>query len=199
MSNLKIGIVLLAAGASTRMGESGPKQLLEYHGKTLLKHAGEIAAASVCRPLIAVTGFESDRTAVELADLPFQTIYNPDWPDGMGTSIREGLAAMLRHDEQIDGAIIMLCDQPLLTTEILNDLVQTAADKKSEVVASTYGGAAGVPALFARSLFDELLKLPPDHGARTLIKSHQDSASFIPFPGGETDIDTLQSYINLQK
>lgn len=196
MKTLDVGLILLAAGASTRLGPAGSKQLLNYQGKTLLRHAGEMAFASACRPLVAVTGSDADRIAQQLNGLSFKTIYNPAWPDGIGTSIRAGIHA-LKELAIVDAVIVMLCDQPLLTAHHLNLLIETASQNNSKIVASEYSGTAGVPALFSRLLFDELMNLPDDEGARKLIQRHKNDTILVPLKGGEIDIDTIEAYEKL--
>ncbi|MFC7666147.1 NTP transferase domain-containing protein [Hymenobacter humi] len=111
-----VALLLLAAGASTRMGQ--PKQLLPYRGRTLLRHAAETAVATGCRPVVLVTGAVHDALAAEIADLPIQVIHNPEWKTGMASSIRAGVIAAAQF--QPTAYLIMLSDQPLVTPELLH-------------------------------------------------------------------------------
>src|SRR6266436_9799703 len=108
-----IGLIVLAAGASTRMGT--PKQLLLHEGRTFLRRAGETALASACHPVVVVLGAHADQLQVELERLPVLIVENRRWEEGMSSSIRVGLETLVAEDEGLDGAVIMLCDQPFVT------------------------------------------------------------------------------------
>lgn len=156
-------LLLLAAGASSRMGT--PKQLLPYHGRTLLRHAAETAAATGCAPLILVTGAEHEALLPEVAGLPFQAVHNPRWAAGMGTSIRVGLAAV-EAAGTARGALIMLADQPLVTVAFLQQLIVAHRQATHPIVAAGYpDGMAGVPAVFAAEVFPALRTLAGSAGA----------------------------------
>src|SRR5437588_10860570 len=106
-----IGIVILAAGASTRMGT--PKQLLRYAGQTLLRRAAETALASQGRPVVVVLGAGSERCRPELEGLPVRIVENPGWEQGMSASLRIGIEALLvGAEEALEAVIFMLCAQP---------------------------------------------------------------------------------------
>ena len=153
-----IGIVLLAAGGSTRLGT--PKQLLPYRGKSLLRWAAESAVASACRPIVAVLGASAEPCLRELHDLPIAITVNTDWTEGMGASLQLGLRALLTDSTSpLDAVIVMLCDQPLLTVGTLEALVDAYDTTSGRIIASEYGEVTGVPALFHNSLFPELLNL----------------------------------------
>jgi molybdenum cofactor cytidylyltransferase len=133
----------------------------------------------------------------DLAGLPLRTIDNPAWPSGMGTSIRAGLAAVLANSSP-PAILIMLCDQPAVTTELLNQLIDRHTSDPALIVACEYDRIAGVPALFDASLFTELQNLPDSAGARLLIQRHANQVARIPFPQGSSDIDTPQDYDRLR-
>jgi molybdenum cofactor cytidylyltransferase len=193
MQPLRPGLLLLAAGASSRLGQ--PKQLLPYQGKTLLRHAAEVAAASGCGPLVLVTGAWHEELLAEVAGLPFAATRNEHWEDGMGSSIRAGLAALegARGRAGQPAVVVMLCDQPLLTPAVLQALVRQFQATGQAVVASAYGGTRGVPALFSRALFAELRELAGPTGARELLRRHAQLPA-VDFPGGEVDVDTWAQY-----
>lgn len=182
-----IGVVILAAGGSSRLGE--PKQLVPYQGRTLLRHAAETAAASGCRPIIAVLGANAGALRAELAGLPVWAVENEDWESGMGSSIAAGVQPLtdLNH---LDGAIILLADQPLISPEFLRELVFQFEETLAPIVASEYDGTLGVPALFAETLFPELLALDGAGGAKQLIQQYRSRAASVAFEGGSVDIDT---------
>jgi molybdenum cofactor cytidylyltransferase len=182
-----IGVVILAAGGSSRLGQ--PKQLLPYQGRTLLRHAAETAVASGCRPIIAVLGANAESLRGELTGLPVWTVENEEWESGMGISIAAGVQP-LTELEHLDGAIILVADQPLITPEFLRDLVAQFEETLAPVVASEYVGTLGVPALFAETLFPELLALGGAGGAKQVIAKYHDRTTSVVFDGGAMDIDT---------
>lgn len=191
-----VGLLLLAAGSSSRLAR--PKQLLPYQGQTLLRHAAEVAAATPCRPLVLVTGALHDELLPEIAGLPFHVVRNDDWADGMGGSIAAGLAELETAAEaaQVDAVVVILCDQPLLTPDIIGELIVQFQATGQPVVASAYAGTQGVPALFSRAIFPQLLELRGAAGARELLQQY----AYLPtvdFPGGATDVDTAAQYAAL--
>ncbi|MGC2636045.1 MAG: nucleotidyltransferase family protein [Acidobacteriaceae bacterium] len=182
----RIAAVVLAAGASRRLGE--PKQLIEIEGESLVRRSARLAVEAGCGPVFVVLGFAAERMQAELAGLAVDVVVNADWAEGMGASLRRGVRAAAARPE-VDGALAMVCDQPRLTAEHLGKLIQEHREAGSAVTASGYGGGAGVPAVFARSLFGELLDLQGDRGARGVIEAHAEETHTIAWPEGEIDID----------
>ena len=193
-SQPRIGIVVLAAGASTRLGLGAtPKQLLVYQGKTLIRRAAETALASRCAPVVVVLGANAVRVGAEL-ELPVIVTRNREWETGMGSSIRCGLEAVLVTDLFVDGVVIALCDQPFVTADLIDTLIERRRETGKTIVATEYGGARGVPALFARELFAEIGRLHGHEGARQIIRNHPDDTAVVPFAGAAIDIDTPHDY-----
>ncbi|WP_223650836.1 nucleotidyltransferase family protein [Hymenobacter psoromatis] len=192
----QVGLLLLAAGSSSRLAR--PKQLLPYQGQTLLRHAAEVAVASPCRPLVLVTGALHDELLPEIEGLPFHVVRNDAWADGMGGSIAAGLAELETAAEaaRVDAVIVILCDQPLLTEDVLGRLIVQFQATGQPVVASTYAGTQGVPALFGREVFPQLLALRGASGARELLQQYAHLPT-VDFPGGATDVDTEAQYAAL--
>ncbi|GAA3985657.1 nucleotidyltransferase family protein [Hymenobacter antarcticus] len=188
-----VALVLLAAGASTRMGR--PKQLLSYHGRTLLRHAAETAAATGCAPIVLVTGALHDELLTEVTGLPIQAAHNPDWATGMASSIRTGLTAVAAAEPR--AVLIMLTDQPLVTPELLRQLITQQQATQAPIVAAAYGDTLGVPAVFATSIFPELLKLEGAQGAGRLIARLGTAVGQVAFPAGLLDVDTPEQYAAL--
>lgn len=186
-----VGVVILAAGESARMGE--PKQLLSYHGKTLLRHAIETAQALPDAPILVVLGAHFAQVRPELDGLRVLVAENVDWQEGMGTSLRVGLNALRTLYPETGAALFLLCDQPHITTALLEGLV-TAWRDGAPIAACAYAGKLGVPALFDASLFPELLALHGDEGARTLLKRYAAQVAAFPFPEGLVDVDTPADY-----
>ncbi|RYY08433.1 MAG: nucleotidyltransferase family protein [Cytophagaceae bacterium] len=191
-----VGLLLLAAGSSSRLAR--PKQLLPYQGQTLLRHAAEVAAASPCRPLVLVTGALHDELLPEIDGLPFHVVRNDAWADGMGGSIATGLQELESAFEvhNVDAVVVMLCDQPLLTPELIGELIVQFQATQQPVVASAYAGTQGVPALFGRAIFPQLLALRGASGARELLQQYNHLPT-VDFPGGATDVDTEAQYAAL--
>jgi molybdenum cofactor cytidylyltransferase len=179
--------VILAAGQSRRMGR--PKQLLELAGQTLLRRAVSTALSSSCRPVIVVLGAHAAQLQSELHGLDAIAVENPAWMDGIGSSVRCGIEAT-RQRPGVKSAVLMLCDQPLVTAQLIDLLVASQANSGAAIVASEYAGTRGVPALFTRRLFDELVALRPDEGAKQVIARHGADVVGVPFPAGAFDIDT---------
>ncbi len=188
----KVGLVILAAGASTRLGQ--PKQLLMYKGRSLLSHAVEVAIASLCQPIVVVLGYLAEQLQLELAEYPVQIAQNRSWIEGMGTSISVGVQALTELPTNIEAVILMVCDQPFVSAELLNHLVTQYTSTNCQIVASAYGATRGVPALFSQTQFLELISLNADQGAKQIIKRQKDKLIEVPFPAGEIDIDTLDDY-----
>jgi molybdenum cofactor cytidylyltransferase len=175
---MKVAGVILAAGASTRLGQ--PKQLVRVAGERLLERAVRVAVEAGCDPVLVVLGASAEVIANECEFGRALIVWNEAWTEGMASSIRAGIAA-LRHE--VHGAILMTCDQPAVTAEHLRQLA--GGDR----MASQYAGRRGVPAYFPASDFKELLLLTGDAGARTLLAN----ASTIELPGGHLDVDTEES------
>lgn len=173
-----------------------PKQLLRYRGESLIRHAAKIATESMCHRVVVVVGDDARRMKDELDTLPVSVIENANWRAGMSSSIRAGMEELSSDD--FDAVILMLCDQPFVTAEILNDLIFTHIKTGEPIVASSYGGVQGAPAFFTSELFAELTSLTADEGARRIILKYPHMVSTIDFPQGDFDVDTPQEYELLQ-
>ena len=190
-----IGILVLAAGESRRMGT--PKQALLMDGVPLLVRAVRVANASVCRPVGAVLGAFAGELRPLLASESVTIFVTPHWAEGMNASLRDGLNGLLELGS-LDAVVLTTCDQPHLTLELLDMLVETYHETGLPVVASEYAGTLGVPALFDASLFDALRALPPGAGAKRLFSElSSEKIAWVPFPGGEIDLDTPGDYAGL--
>jgi len=192
----RTGLVILAAGASTRMGR--PKQLLVYRGQTLIRRAVESALTSVCRPIVVVIGAHAELVKNELEHLPVLVADNAEWQKGMSSSIRIGVETLITCGEEMQGAVIMLCDQPFVTAGVVNALVEARRKTGKTIVASAYGKARGVPAFFSRQFFPEITALKANEGARQVIANHPDDVATIIFAEGAIDVDTPQDYERLE-
>ncbi len=188
-----IAIVILAAGASSRMGR--PKQLLPWEDTTLLGHAIRKAKDSVAKSVIVVLGAhaESIRNAI-IGEV--EILENTSWKSGLGSSIACGTDFLVKHTKA-DGVLIMLADQPLVGTSYLNSMMGAFDTEEKGIIATAYPHNVGVPALFAASYFDRLVKLADDYGAKKIIDKH-DADVLVLDPGNKmVDIDTKREYENL--
>jgi molybdenum cofactor cytidylyltransferase len=185
------GLIILAAGESSRLGR--PKQNLIFNGKTLLQRAVESGQDSKCKTIIVVLGANSN----QITPIPgTTTLYNPDWKEGMASSIRKAVLE-INNDLSVDKVIIMLCDQPFVTSTLLNALINKQTESGKPIIASAYNDTTGVPVLFDRSLFTKLLQLQGSEGAKKILKKHADDVATIPFKQGSIDIDTPEDYERL--
>ena len=196
MNTELVGVVILAAGASTRMGT--PKQLLLLKGRSFLRHAAETALASVCQPIIVVLGAYAEQVRQEVEALPVQVVENPRWAEGMNSSVWAGITALDVMPDKISAVMLTLCDQPFVSAQVINQLVETYHVTGKPIVASEYAGTLGVPALFSRSFFSELKALRKGEGAKQLITKHAHEVFGVPFPEGAIDIDTPKDYKQFQ-
>jgi len=189
--------LILAAGSSSRLGRS--KQLLVIDGEPLLSRTIRVFRESGIEKICIVLGAneETHRRVIppEVTDI----IVNRLWPRGMGTSIRAGMKYLMRRDPDTDSVIIAVCDQPLLSTQVIQSIIEKYRSTHLPIVAARYANTNGVPVLFNRSHFEGLLALPDDQGARRILLQHPDDIAVVAFRGGELDLDTPDDYANFLK
>ena len=188
--DLRYAAIILAAGASTRLGQ--PKQLALLNGETLLARTVYIAYEAGCSPVLVVLGAEADRIRAACSPLHAAIVVNEQWREGMASSICAGIEALHSHAQEHSprGLILMTCDQPAVTPDHLRALTISG-----DVTASEYSGRRGVPAYFPASSFPALAQLTGDSGARDLLRH----ARAIPLPLGELDIDTPEVLAEAQR
>ncbi len=181
---MSCGAVVLAAGASTRLGS--PKQIARLGMETLLDRTIRIAREADCAPIVVVLGANETvvRERCKLQDVVI--VSNPDWAQGMGTSIARGATALLGAR----GILVMTCDMPAVSVEHLRNLVASG-----EMAASSYADRKGVPAFFPGEMVAELVRLNGEVGARELLHD----ASVVELPGGEIDVDTPGDLIRVRE
>lgn len=184
--------IVLAAGASTRFG--GIKQLVRINGRPLLhttvSRAVEVAGAAT----IVVLGANAAELAPLLTHTPATIVVNRDWREGIGSSIRAGIA---RLPAACTGVMLMLADQAAVTSQDLQRLVGTWRRQPDYVAAALYAGATGVPAVFPRTSFRELSELRGDIGARKLLHRNPDRVVRVPMDSAALDIDTPEDLLAL--
>ena len=192
---MNVGAVVLAAGSSSRMGR--PKQTLQFQGVSLLRRAAIAALDATCRPVVVVMGSHAEMSRRELEQLDVHEAFNPEWETGMGSSVRAGIEALISIDADVAAAVLLLCDQPHVTSTVVFSLLAAHHTTGRPIIASAYGESFGVPALFSRTLFAELTQLAGSSGAKEIIKRHASEAHFLPFPEGEVDVDTPDDFSSL--
>lgn len=191
----RCGIVVLAAGNSTRLGE--PKQLLRYKGESLLRRAATAAINTKMTPVVVVLGSNYNALTSETEDVKIHVVINERWQEGMASSLRCGLNAVQKIIPNTDAIIFMVCDQPYVNSSLLNDLLAQQRKTKLPIITSAYETDLGTPALFHKSLFAELMELDGDMGAKKLINRHRNLLATVPFPKGNIDIDTMEDFMAL--
>jgi molybdenum cofactor cytidylyltransferase len=190
------GIIILAAGASTRMGQS--KQLLPVEGQPLLLRTVDAAISSLAKKIVVVLGANESNHKAILQNPLINIVSNNEWQKGMGGSIKAGLRYLI-ETTTLQTVIILVCDQPLLNPEHINKLITEYHNSKKPIVASSYAGTSGVPVLFEQRCFSDLLNLADDQGAKKIIQQHSEWVANVSFPAGEIDLDTLEDYNSFLK
>ncbi len=182
---------MLAAGSSTRMGRS--KQLLQVGNTTLLRHTVQVATSVSHARTIVVLGARENLHRAEIKDLPVEVAHNQNWETGIGSSIKVG-AKHVSGLAHMAGVIILVCDQPHVDVELLNNLIASHEKCGKLIVASAYANTIGVPALFDISLLQKLLGLENEQGAKALFTKYQDKLETVAFAKGAIDLDTEEDY-----
>lgn len=191
-----VAAIILAAGASSRMGR--PKQVLPFGGSTLLRWVAEQAVAAAVSRVFVILGAHAAVVEPALDGLPVETVWNPDWEEGQGASVRTGVRYLLDRAPETGAVLFLLGDQPFVTSASIDRLILTHRRTGAPLVASEQGdGRLGVPALFAAAFFGELARLEGDVGARHLLRVHEEEAVGLSLPGADLDVDTPADYERL--
>jgi molybdenum cofactor cytidylyltransferase len=190
--NDKTAIIILAAGASVRMGT--PKQLLKVNGVSLVRRAAQHALDCACGPVVVVLGANAGLIKPELDGLAVEIAVNEDWRSGMSSSIRCGVTASLTAHPAIERVVLFLADQPNVTEASLRKLTTADMQCGSSAIAASYSGHIGTPALFSRCYFDELCSIEGEGGAKKILKRHANEVLPIDFPEAEFDLDTPAAF-----
>jgi len=185
------GLVLLAAGGSRRMGR--PKQLLPVKGHTLIRHVAELVLRAPVSPVVVVLGAEEKKIEPTLAGLPVKLTVNPNWSEGIGSSLRVGVESALEFAPDLQALIIALADQPGLPPDHLEKLIARYRHGGCSLVASQTGSARVPPVLFGAEWFPRLRTLTGDTGAREILRENNPAFAFVPLESN-ADLDTHEDY-----
>lgn len=191
------GIILLAAGNSSRMGTA--KQLLSYQGKTFLDRTIDTALEVFNQDqIILVLGADHNEIASKIENKNIQISINDDWQSGMASSIKAGLETLKKHIPDLEHCFISVCDQPFLTSEIFAEMFQLKENSNKNIIAARYSDTIGVPALFSKKNFEALMELSGEQGAKKIIQRNMEDVETFEFENGAIDIDTKVDYENLK-
>ena len=173
---MSVAATILAAGRSTRMGSN--KLMEELQGKPLVRHVAEAALASRARPVLVITGHERERVQAALDGLDVRFIHNPDFADGLSTSLKAGVAALPRG---VTGVIVLLGDMPFVELDVINSLSKAFEGQPHAIAAvPVHRGEWGNPVLVSRVLFGDIAKLQGDAGARKLLAGRSGEVLEVP-------------------
>lgn len=186
-----IAILLLAAGESARMGRS--KQLLTLDGEALLVRAVK-TAISLTSNTTVVLGANNEAHSNIIKHLPVTCIVNNHWRNGMGSSLKAGFKHVTTTRPQTEAIIVMACDQPLISTQHLINLTQAHLASTKNIVASHYQHTLGIPVLFAKALFPQILTIDDAQGAKKILTQNHDDVTAVDFQEAAIDLDTEQDY-----
>lgn len=191
--------IILAAGTASRMGQGRHKLLLPLAGRPVVAHVLDAALSSQARPIIVVLGHQAEQVRAHIASYSTHPeitfVENPDYAQGMSTSLKHGLQA-LQEQSQLDSVLILLGDQPLMTAEIIDTLITTRHTSGKAIVAPLYAGKRGNPTLFAASLLLELAEVTGDEGGRRVVEQHRQELALVEMPDvmANIDVDTWEAY-----
>lgn len=189
------GAIILAAGAATRMGRL--KQLLPYRGGTLLGHAIDQAIGAGFEPIVVVIGARAEAVRGAIPGDRVDVVENESWQSGMGSSISAGMRRLREPNAAMASIAILLVDQPLIESRHLKEMTLQLESGNAAVVAAEYNGTLGVPAIFKQELFTQLEALPPEAGARYLLRDANMTLLRFPLPEAGVDLDTPEDFAAL--
>lgn len=179
--------ILLAAGNSSRLGT--PKQLIRFNDDYLINHILDGIEASVCEKAIIVLGSGANEMGNIVKSTKSVIVINSDWEKGMGSSIKAGLEYAIKNSPGLASVLILVCDQYKLNSETINNLLQNSKEHPGKIIASSYTGTIGIPALFPSTFFELIKQIPDNKGCKEIIHSNMNDVIAVAFPGGELDID----------
>lgn len=184
----KISAIILAAGSSSRLGQS--KQLVKIDGTPLLVKTITTTLEINFKEVVVVLGSDYSIHEALINHLPVRIVANENWQTGMGSSVKTGLKSLLNIQPDTSAVMILVCDQPYLSSGHLKALITSYINSNKPLVASRYNSNTGVPALFDKQLFSELLQIDDRQGAKPLLQKFQHVMVQVEWPEGKFDIDT---------
>ncbi len=188
--------IILAAGQSSRLGRA--KQLLEWKGKSFVQHTFDVAARFVPPDqIIIVTGARQEQVEAHLSKHKLPFTHNPDWPEGMGSSIRTGTNVLLQAFPNIEAILIMVCDQVKIEPFDLQPLFEAHQANPEKAIVARYLNRVGVPVIFPKAWLAMLRELEGDRGARAILRNQPDALYPVDLPKAAFDVDTEEDYRNL--
>ena len=204
---LSTAAIILAAGSSSRMGSGRHKLLLPLDDRPVIAHVIDASLQSQARPIIVVLGHQSERVRSHIEHYTLHhdiaLVENAHYLQGMSSSLRVGIQTLLtdgyRNEQsplQVDSALILLGDQPLITPQIIDALITLYRSTGKAIVAPLYKGKRGSPVLFDKSLFTELIEVTGDEGGRTVLERHHDELELVEIGDAlaNYDVDTWEAY-----
>ena len=186
---MRVCAVVLAAGGSRRLGRA--KQLAVVDGETLLGRTLRVVREAGVDSVVVVLGARAEEIAAVVDLSGSRVVMNPDWETGIASSIRAGVFAA----GDADGVLMLVCDQPRLSAEHLQELIQRFDG--DAVLASGYAGIAGIPAVFPKAMFARLMELAGDAGARVLLRDPDVPMAIVSWEDGVVDVDTADDLRDL--
>ena len=192
---MKKGVLILAAGAATRMKQA--KMLLPFASATILSHIVAEVKAIEADSICMVTGCYHTEIMNGIDTRQLDIVYNENWKDGMSGSIKLGMASLLKKYTDLEWVFIVVSDQPYLNGKVLTKMVKTQTETHKGIIAATYQGITGTPVLFNQSYFKQLQQLQGDKGAGIILQQHPEDMATVDFPLGAIDIDTPEDYERL--
>ena len=192
---IKTGIIILAAGNSSRLGQ--PKQLLTFNDTTLLKNTIEAASLLPNAIVVVVVGSRHELMIKELDSSKIKISFNENWESGMSSSIVKGMNDLLLINPDIEKCIISVCDQPFIIHSVFENLIREYNKTGKGIITSSYAETVGTPALFDKKYFKNLLELKGQEGAKKILAKFQNDSAAVSFERGNIDIDTPEDYDKL--
>ena len=191
--NAPVAGILLAAGTSSRMGKN--KLLFELNGESVLRGAARRALAGGLSPLMVVLGHEAEKSRAELSGLPCRIVINPDYEQGINSSVKAGISALPAGTQ---ATVVMLADMPFVAAEMIEGLIDRYRESEAPLVISDYEGVNAPPMLYDQCLFAELLTMTGEGCGRQVVRRHREEAEVLSWPASAlADIDVPEDYTRI--
>ncbi len=189
----KVCCMVLAAGESRRMNQQ--KLLMDYQGESFIRTIVNKISRSAADRILVILGSDSEKIADQIRPFKVDTVYNPNYKDGMLSTIQCGFRSLTKN---IDAVLVVLGDQPMIEVDVINLLIDSYRKSRAKIIIPVYQGKRGHPVLIAMLFRDEIFTLNPEKGLRELIYAHHDDVYEVEVdkPGILKDIDTIEDYKN---